>query len=246
MNYSSLVREARACADEVQLRGWRLAELCWQAMNEHGKSSAQFAADVKGRLTERTVRHYAQAWEHIAGSDPANASLIDVVASFRGASGVDDLEEVAQQIGKSPNRTRDLIYDSQQAARELPPAQVAQTLRTVLARPDVREHLATKPDLAEAVHEASVDVYEREDRQAGHDRSQTVTPQRTPIDRVTAEIEVLVALRKVLQIAQRHGIEEFLISKLQETLAHAQMLVAAGTPERAVADLERWLAEQEA
>jgi hypothetical protein len=59
-----------------------------------------------------------------------------------------------------------------------------------------------------------------------------------------AELEILVGLHKLFQLAQQHGLEEFLIEKLDETRDRLQMAVEAGTPERAVAELERWLAEQ--
>jgi hypothetical protein len=242
VGYDGVVEEARACVDEVEAKGWRLAELCWQAKHEHGKSYAQFARDVGGRLTRSGVHHYAQVWAD--RDEEEHGSFADAFAhEISSAAGRVELEEYAAERGIKPSSARTELAFSRRAVEKGPAPLAAELARAALARPEVREKLAESG--GDDLHTASVDVAAREDRRAGHDRTRAVQPSPRPEhDRTMAEMEIMVSLHKLFQLAQRHGLEEFLVEKLDETRDRLQMAIEAGSPEKAVAELERWLAGQ--
>lgn len=237
--YRTLVSEARACADEVEARGWRLAELCWQAKHEHGKTYTQFARDL-GRLSGSQIGRYASVW---VDRQEERGSFTDALTQATDRAKWAEAEDYAEERGIKPSSARTELAFSRRAVEKGPAPLAAELARTALERPEVREHLAAAG--GDTVHAASVDVAARQDRQAGHDRTRPVQPSPRPEhDRTMAELEILVELHKLFQLAQRHELEQFLIDKLDETRDRLEMAIEAGSPERAVAELERWLAGQ--
>ena len=158
MRYSEAVAEAKRLVKRSEEDQWRLAELTWQAVHEHGKTQREWATDI-GR-SAATVNIWAKIWD-VYRVNTERPPFADAYAEAKGLP---------------VDRTERRHAEARANLRRATPEQQAEVVNELLRNPEVAERAVNIADreveqnLARARVQRSEREYERAQRNRGEDR----------------------------------------------------------------------------
>ncbi len=158
MDYTEAVGEARKLVKRSEHDQWRIAELTWQAVNHHGRTTRQWADDIGA--SQSTASRWARVWERYAShSDSERPAFADAVA-----------EAAGMPLDRQERRENEAMSNLRKASPERK-RQVARELLDdpeVANDPGVRARVTSEPSAERMAQQRDFEERQRQQRQARH------------------------------------------------------------------------------